>query len=167
MSAEIFPKTGDARKIICCTFADDVQEFGEVIEGLALGHDPKDGSWFLTREHDKNVLFPMKPERCLFEEADRAEIDGLDLECREAIDARLERDISNDLFKINMKNIGIVMRETKVDPTDLLRIYEDAKQKAGYDFEQGHFLAWLFRRAARLIETGSPDLPPLAAFGKK
>jgi len=160
-------KTGSDRKIICCTFADDVQEFGEVIPNLALGYDPKNDSWFLTTNHDKNIAWPMKPERNLFEEADRAELDGVSKKELEAINERLENEVPDDAFMKAMKDRETIYRKTTCHHQDLLRFYEDAK-KVGYRIdEDGDFFMWLWDRSARLIETGSPELPPLAAFGKK
>ena len=135
--------TGSARKIICCGFSDDVQEYGEVLPYLALGHDPADGSWFLSKDHNKTISFPLKPKRNLFEEADVAEINGASNEEIESINERISATVSDaDLSKF-LKDIENVQKHTKCHPQDLLRIYDQAK-KSGYDVDKDGFLiVWL------------------------
>jgi hypothetical protein len=150
----IMPKTGDDRKILCCTFGPHVHEYGEVLEGLALGHDPHDGSWFLSRDHHKDIVFPIRPYKDSWDEFDVAEAAGADVATLAEIEKRLEAEIPEDVFVRGLKDIDIVRDKTIADHQNLLYIYEMAR-KVGYELERdGTFVLWLFHRAGRLVETG-------------
>lgn len=148
------PLVGPKRKIMCCGFSDEVEEYGEVIPGVALGHDPKDGSWFLSRDHDKDLTFPIRPYRDPWEEYDVAQATGADKATLDAIQARLESDMPEELFTQREADVETVSVKTIADFQDLLHIYEVAKT-VDYNFDGGTFTVWLFHRAGRLLATGS------------
>ena len=145
------PKKGNNRKIICCTFADNVIEYGQIIPGLALGYDPADKTWFLSTDHHKDVIFTIKPILDPFYEADIAEEKGLSEVTIEKINDKLGKSISNKKFEAWLEIINTVEKETKFHQRTYLFVYEMAR-KNGYELmKHGEFNFWLFQRSARLL----------------
>ena len=152
----ITPITGQRnRKIICCTFADEVEEYGEVLPFFALGRDPRTDTWFLTRNHDMDVVFPRKPVVDPYDRLFSAElVHGENSDICKAIEKEIDESISESEFEESCNIDTDVIGNTKVNQQYILTIYEVAKT-AGYCLgESGVLVHWLFVRAARLLETG-------------
>jgi hypothetical protein len=149
------PKTGDDREHICCNFAQDVEEYGAVLPGLTLGHDPKTDAWFLSwGGHDMDVVFPERPSVDPYDRLTIAEDSGADDAACAAIDKELAYSVPESSLDRAMDADHAVMEKTAVNPQDFLHMYELAKA-AGYSLDKsGVLMLWLFRRAGRLLDTG-------------
>ena len=155
MTSMITPITGQRnRKIICCTFADEVEEYGEVLPHLELGHDPKTDKWFLTSNHDMDVEFPCRPFEDSYDKLFAAEEKyGEDSDICKAMEEELELGTETE-FEDVFKDVDVLKDTEVANPQYFIHIYELAKI-AGYDLDKSAPLVyWLFVRAARLLETG-------------